>query len=585
MQLKITNFIFNWVLKLPLLISFLGALGVIADYGILQTNTFENTLFYLYLVSISLGIIANMYRFVMPHKKHKIRALLFDVLFSIGLIIIVLHHLNFINIDFLNDRIWLQFGTLIVFIREISLIDFNLLKDRLNPAQIFVLSFFAIILFGTVLLMLPKSTHEGISFVNALFTSTSAVCVTGLIVVDTSTYFTHFGQVVLIILMQLGGLGIMTFASFFSYFFKGVSSYKNQLMLSDMTNSDKIAEVFSLIKKIVLVTFSIEAIGAVIIYRSLSSSPIIDSGQKVFFSIFHAVSGFCNAGFSTLSNNLNETGFQLNYPLHLTIAFLIILGGIGFPIIFNFFKYLNHLIKNRIKFFKGNKSAVHIPWVINLNTRLVVITTFILLFVGTFMFLGLEYNNTLANKSFIGKLIESFFGAVTPRTAGFNTLNMAQLKTPTILLTIFLMWIGASPASTGGGIKTSAFAVAVLNIFSVARRKNKIEIFHREIAPISVKRAFTVILLSIFVIGIAIFFISIFDGNKNTLAIIFECFSAFSTVGLSLGITGSLTDISKIVLILTMFIGRVGMLTLLVSFLKQVKHVKYAHAKEEILIN
>ncbi len=582
-MLKFKNTV-NTIKKTPFLLSFVAVIGIIIDYGVYQSENFEQMLFWLYIVTIGIGILANVIRFFYKKSIPKLKALIFDVLFSIILLALLFHHLKLYNINFLNDRIWLQLGTFIVFIREISLIDFNLLKEKLNPAQLFVLSFFTIIIIGAILLMLPKSTHNGITFVNALFTSTSAVCVTGLVVVDTGTYFTHFGQVILIFLMQLGGLGIMTFASFFSYFFKGVSSYKNQLMLSDMTNSEKIAEVFSIIKKIVLVTFSIEAIGAILIFRSLSPSLIPDLNSRIFFSVFHTVSGFCNAGFSTLTDNLYEIGYRFNYPLHIVIAFLIILGGIGFPIIFNFFKYLRHLIKNRIKLLE-NKKAVHIPWVININTKLVVITSSILIILGTLFFYLLEYNHSLANQPVFGKIVGAFFGAVTPRTAGFNTINMASLQAPTILLIIFLMWIGASPASTGGGIKTSTFAIATLNILSIAKRKTKTEIFHREIAAISIKRAFAVISLSLIVIGLSVFLITIFDGEKNMMAIIFECFSAFSTVGLSLGITSSLTDTSKIILVLTMFIGRVGMLTVLISFLKKVTHTKYRHPTEEILIN
>lgn len=571
--------------KIPFLLSFIAVIGIIVDYGVLQSENFRQNLFWLYIITISFGILANIFRFFKQKYVQKIEALLFDILFSIILLVLLFHHLNLLKVDFLDDRIWLQFGTFIVFIREISLIDFNLLKEKLNPAQLFVLSFFMIIMIGAILLMLPKSTHNGITFVNALFTSTSAVCVTGLVVVDTGTYFTHFGQIVLIFLMQLGGLGIMTFASFFSYFFKGVSSYKNQLMLSDMTNSEKIAEVFSVIKKIIVITFSIEAIGAILIFRSLNTTLIPNLNDRIFFSVFHTVSGFCNAGFSTLTNNLYEVGYRFNYPLHIVIAFLIILGGIGFPIIFNFFKYLRHLVKNRIKIFEDKQSAVHMPWVININTKLVVITTALLIVFGTLFFYLLESNHSLANQSVFGKIVGAFFGAVTPRTAGFNTINMASLQAPTILLIIFLMWVGASPASTGGGIKTSTFAIATLNIFSIAKRKNKTEIFHREIAEISIKRAFSVISLSLIVIGFAVFFITIFDGDKDMMSIVFECFSAFSTVGLSLGITSTLSDTSKIILVITMFIGRVGMLTLLISFLKKVAHTKYSHPTEEILIN
>jgi potassium uptake TrkH family protein len=577
--------IVNWLSKIPFLLSFIAVIAIIVDYGVFQSENFEQKLFWLYTITIGVGIVTNVFRFFQKKFNLNIQALVFDIFFTLILLILLFHHLKLFNVVFLKDIVWLQLGTVIVFIREISLIDFNLIKEKLNPAQLFVLSFFTIILIGAILLMLPKSTHNGITFVNALFTSTSAVCVTGLVVVDTGTYFTHFGQIVLIFLMQLGGLGIMTFASFFSYFFKGVSSYKNQLMLSDMTNSEKIAEVFSVIKKIIVITFSIEAIGGILIFRSLSTTLIPSLNDRIFFSIFHTVSGFCNAGFSTLTNNLYEVGYRFNYPLHIVIAFLIILGGIGFPILFNFIKYIQHLFKNRIKIFESKQSAIHLPWVININTKLVAITTTLLIVFGSLFFYVLEYNHSLANQSVFGKIVGAFFGAVTPRTAGFNTINMASLQAPTILLIIFLMWVGASPASTGGGIKTSTFAIATLNIFSIAKRKNKTEIFHREIAEISIKRAFSVISLSLIVIGFSVFLITIFDGDKNIMSIAFESFSAFSTVGLSLGITSSLSDTSKIILVITMFIGRVGMLTLLISFLKKVAHTKYSHPTEEILIN
>ena len=569
--------LFHFLKLIPFWLSLFAELTIIFEFGFQFSIEVKQDLPWVYLTTLIVGIISLLRRYFSKKDRPPVKVRPFDFL-----ILLLLIELIF---NIFNSRELLHFGILLIFIREFSTLHINLKKTLLNPAQLFVLSFFTIIIVGAGLLMLPNSTHEGITFVNALFTSTSAVCVTGLIVVDTGTYFTHFGQVVLILLMQLGGLGIMTFASFFSYFFKGVSSYKNQLMLSDMTNSEKIAEVFSVIKKIIVVTFSIEAIGAVLIFRSLNTTLIPNLNDRIFFSIFHAVSGFCNAGFSTLTNNLYEVGYRFNYPLHIVIAFLIILGGIGFPIIFNFFKYLRHLVKNRIKIFDDKQNAIHIPWVININTKLVVITTAILIVFGSLLFYILEYNHSLANQSIFGKIVGAFFGAVTPRTAGFNTINMASLQAPTILLIIFLMWVGASPASTGGGIKTSTFAIATLNIFSIAKRKNKTEIFHRQIAEISIKRAFSVISLSLIVIGFSVFFITIFDGDKNIMSIIFECFSAFSTVGLSLGITSTLSSSSKIILVITMFIGRVGMLTLLISFLKKMVHTKYSHPTEEILIN
>ena len=476
-------------------------------------------------------------------------------------------------------------ASFLVFTREFSALNINFRKQYLNPAQLFILSFIMIILAGTALLLLPRATQDGISFIDALFTSTSAVCVTGLIVVDTGSYFTKFGQTIIMILIQLGGLGIMTFTSYFSYFFRGSSSYENQLMLQDMTNTEKIADVFSTLKKIILLTFIIKAIGAACIYISLDQNLISSTNERLFFSAFHTVSGFCNAGFSTLSNSLYETGFRFNYPLHLTIAFLFVIGGIGFPILFNFYKYLKHLVLNRLFAGSNSERPAYAPWIINLNTRIVLITTLILIVTGTVTFYLFEYNNTLAEHNWFGKIVTAFFGAATPRTAGFNTVDTSALHFSTIMIVFLLMWIGASPASTGGGIKTSTFAIGTLNYLSIAIGKKRIELFHREIADISVRRAFAIISLSLVVIGASVFLVATFDSEKDLLHIAFECFSAYSTVGLSLGITADLSSASKMVIIFTMFIGRVSMLTILIAVLRRVKHFKYHYPTEEILIN
>ncbi|MCJ7758561.1 MAG: ATPase, partial [Gillisia sp.] len=417
-------------------------------------------------------------------------------------------------------------------------------------------------------------------------TSTSAVCVTGLIVVDTGSFFTQFGQNVILVLIQLGGIGIMTFASYFSHFFRGQSSYESQLTMRDVTNSEKIGEVFSVLKKIITITFSIELVGAILIFFSLDNIHFTSIADKIFFSIFHSISGFCNAGFSTLENSLYEPGFQFNYPLHLIIALLFILGGLGFPILLNVITYFRHLIINRILPVGHNQTPLHRPWVININTRIVMVTTIVLLSLGTLFFYILEYNNTLAvHPSEFGKIVTAFFGAATPRTAGFNSVDTSALHFTTLMMIFLLMWIGASPASTGGGIKTSTFAIAILNFFSLAKGKNRIEIYRREIADLSVRRSFAIISLSFLVLGTSVMFIVAFEPEQTLLKIAFESFSAYSTTGLSMGLTSSLSNYSKLVLIATMFIGRVSMLTILIALMRRVKHLNYKYPTEEILIN
>lgn len=571
--------------RIPFWLSLLSVLDVVYSFGFEQSKNSQYLITSIYFAALFAGAFSLILRYLMKSERPKIKALKFDVALF-GLIIMVLlkefeHH----EITFFGEDYVLYFTLFWIFIRELAALNINFKRDFLNPAQLFVLSFSIIILIGSLLLMLPKATHEGISFINALFTATSAVCVTGLAVVDTGQYFTVFGQSIILILIQVGGLGIMTFTSYFSYFFRGDSSYENQLQLKEMTNTERIADVFSTLKKIILLTFLIEGIGFLVIFNSLDKTIIPSLADRTFFSIFHSVSAFCNAGFSTLSNGLYEVGFQFNYPLHLGIAFLFIIGGLGFPIIFNGFYYVKHLFVNRIFTKSRRKKAVHLPWVVNINTRIVLITTTILIVSGTGMFFFFEFNNTLEGHSTWGKMVTAFFGATTPRTAGFNTIDTSAMAFPTIMLVFLLMWIGASPGSTGGGIKTSTFAIATLNYLSIARGKDRVEVFNREIGDQSVRRAFAIISLSLVVVGFATFCISYFDSEKSLLNIAFECFSAYSTSGLSLGITSSLTAPSKLVIIATMFIGRVSMLTILIAVVKKVKYLKYKYPSEEISIN
>lgn len=483
----------------------------------------------------------------------------------------------------LENPIWVKIAVLLTFVREFSELRINLNRTRLNPAQIFILSFLVIIFIGSLLLALPNATYEGISNLDALFTATSAVCVTGLTVVDTGTHFTLFGQTIILILIQLGGLGILTFASYFGYFFKGGTTYENQLTLSDITSSKKLGEVFSTLKYIILITFGIELFSALLIYSGIDPAAFHSPSEQLFFAAFHSISAFCNAGFSTLSNSLYETGFRYNYYLQLIIILTFVIGGLGFPIVVNLLNYLKHLASNLLSFTLRNKK--HRPWVMSLNSRINLITTLLISLFAFIVFYLLEYNNTLAEHNGIGKIINALFGATTPRTAGFNTIDTAALYLPTLLMVMLLMWIGASPQSTGGGIKTSTFAIALLNVMSLARGRSRIEFFRREIADVSIRRSFAIITLSFGVIGLAIILITIFDPGKKLIDIAFECFSAYGTVGLSLGITSDLSSASKFIIIIVMFVGRVSMLSIAIAAFRKIKHENYTYPKEEITIN
>lgn len=568
-------------------ISILGICAFVIDYGFNQSGLIQQIVDGFYFFVIAVGLASTFARYYGNVKLFQRRVFFFDLL-SVVYTLYIFYMYLFVGEAFKTDLIlenpvWVVLAVILTFFREFFEIKLDLSRAYLNPAQIFIISFLIIIFLGAFLLLLPNAAHERLSFLDALFTSTSAVCVTGLIVVDTATYFTTFGQSIILFLIQVGGLGILTFASYFSYFFKGATTYENQLTLSEMTNSQKIGKVFSTLKYIILITFVVEGVAAVLIFSTLHHAGFGSYWKQLYFSVFHAVSAFCNAGFSTLTNSIFEEGFRYNYALQIVIIFTFILGGLGFPIVVNILEYLKH--KFIQLFFNRGKNKNHRPWVLNINSRITLATTLSLTVVAFILFFILEYNHTLADHSFFGKIVTALFGAATPRTAGFNSVDMTALTFPTVMITFLLMWIGASPASTGGGIKTSTFAIATLNILSLAKGKTRIEIFRREIADISVKRAFATISLSLIIIGLGIMLITIFDPEKGLLNIGFECFSAYSTVGLSLGITGSLSAGSKLVIIVIMFVGRVSMLSIVIAFFKKVKHKNYRYPTEEITIN
>ncbi len=575
--------------KTPFLwISLVAVIVIIVDVGFFLPDTLSFFLHLFYIAVLWIAAFSIIYRYFKNHGKNGgIRV--FDTLSFLFYLFLLFSRVNWMEglpqwLTFFNNNVWIYLGIILFFIREFSEKKINFKESQLNPAQLFIVIFAAIIFLGCIFFLLPNATYDGISFVDALFTATSAVCVTGLVVVDTGTYFTEFGQIIILILMQLGGIGIMTFASYFSYFFKGGSTYENQLLLRDMTNADKISEVFQTLKKIIFLTFFIEAVGAFLIYLSLDNSNLTLFSEQLFFSVFHSVSAFCNAGFSTLSDGLYEPAFRFNYPMHLIISGLFILGSIGFPIIFNLFKYLKFYILKKISPYRKKQKPINLLWIVNLNTRIILSTTLILIVGGTVFFFLLEYNNSLREHDFIGKVVTSFFGS-TARTSGFNTFETGTLNFTTLMLLMVLMWIGGSPASAAGGIKTSTFAIATLNILNLAKGKERIEVFGREIADNSVRRSFAIITLSILVIVLAVVCVASMETDFSLLSIIFECVSAYSTTGYSMGITGDLSNGSKLVISLTMFLGRITMLTVLIAFLRKMRYSNYRYPTEEILIN
>jgi len=559
---------------------------LIYDFGFHSsiTESFDLDLFYYYALLV--GLVSSVLTYINDRKRIYQRIAILDgISGTFSGVLLALHFFTPENYEFrqVSEQFSLEkIAAGLLFFKGFLDLRVSYKRTTLNPAQLFLISFVVIILGGTLLLSLPGATLEGIGLLDALFTATSAVCVTGLIVVDTATHFTLFGQSILLFLIQIGGLGILTFVSYFSYFFKGEISYEKQIAINQINSSGAIGKELGLLKSILIITLSIEAFSALLIFYNADPTAFASISERVFFSVFHAVSAFCNAGFSTLSDSLMQGGFQFNYGLQLAIILTFILGGLGFPIVSNIVSYLSYKTKGVFSFFD---KPTYRPWVLTLNSRIALITTIVLTIGGTLVFFGLEKDGVLSSHSGFGKLVTALFGATTPRTAGFNTVDASHFRFPTLLLTMFLMWIGASPKSTGGGIKTSTLAIAILNILSLARGRERIELYRREIVEVTVKRAFAMISLSIIVIAIGVLGISAFEPDLTMIEIAFESVSAYSTTGLSMGITSSLSPISKFIIIILMFVGRVSALTVLIAIFRNVINKNYRYPKEEITIH
>lgn len=488
---------------------------------------------------------------------------------------------------FLNSQFYHLLVLLILSFLNLSNGLVRLLGRRTNPSLILAISFMAIILVGAGLLMLPRCTVNGITWVDSLFTATSAVCVTGLVPVDVSTTFTTGGLVVIILLIQIGGLGVMTLTSFFAMFFMGNTSLYNQLVVRDMVSSNSLGSLLSTLLYILGFTLVIEGAGMIGIWFSIHGTLGMDLQEELAFSAFHSISAFCNAGFSTLSGNLGNPMVMTEHnSLYIYVSVLIILGGIGFPILVNFKDIVLYHLRRFWKYAKTRKLEKHkMQHMYNLNTKIVVITTFLLLLIGTLAIAALEWNASFAGMPIADKWTQAFFNATCPRTAGFSSVDLASLGVQTLLVYLALMWIGGAAQSTAGGIKVNAFAVVVLNLVAVLRGTNRVEVFGRELSQDSIRRSNATVVMSLGVLFFAVFVLSIFEPGVSIMALTFECVSALSTVGSSLNLTPRLCDESKLLVALLMFIGRVGLITLMLGIVKQKKNTKYRYPSDNIIIN
>ena len=437
-----------------------------------------------------------------------------------------------------------------------------------QPAQALAISFAAAILVGSLLLSLPLCTASGhISYVDALFTSTSAICVTGLIVKDTPKDFTPGGQVIILILVQLGGLGIMTFSTMVLLAAGRPIAVSDRILVQEGFHPGSPRDFRSLIRNVFFFTFSIELIGLVILFLGfLKSHPW---PRAAYAALFHSISAFCNAGFSVFSDNLMSC--RGNILVNLTVIGLIILGGLGFLVIQEVLSALRALLK-RVKV------------QISLHTKIVLTVTSLLIVAPFLLFFLLEARSSLQSLTWKEKILASLFQVITPRTAGFNTIDLTALGTATAMLLMLLMFIGASPGSTGGGVKTSTFGVALAFLRSRIARRDSVHLFYRNISQDNVIKAFTLIALALSLIFVVAFVILLSQPGMLMKEVFFEVFSGFGTVGLSLGITPHLSSLSKVMIILIMYAGRIGPLTLLLAFSRRRAIGKFEYVEENVMI-
>ncbi len=542
---------------------------------------------YLLHIIIILFILQELIRwFIIRDKKSYLKQRWFENIVALFLLInLFIPEIKIIHliklIPYINEKtatlLYLGFiHFLIIFVVLVKILRYTHLISNLKlpPGAIFTISFAIIIMFGTTLLLLPNATisSKPISFIDALFTSTSAVCVTGLVVLDTAKDFTLLGQFIILFLIQVGGLGVMTFTTFFALFLSGTISFKYRILMKDFLSQENISEVKTLLLKIISFTFTIELFGAMFLYISSGGTLTKFDLYSFYESLFHSVSAFCNAGFSIFTAGMTNPLYVNNYIYHTIIMLLIITGGLGFTTLTN------------ISQIRPWKKYIRLRHRLNLNSKIILSSTIILILGGTLLITFFEPYFFDRSLSFGEKLFHSLYLSVTSRTAGFNIAPMAALTPVTITILLPLMWIGASPGGTGGGIKTTTISLAVLTLYNLMRGKDKVELFGREISLDSIRKAFMVIFSSLIFLCISTIILIWSEPDKAPLNLIFEAVSAIGTVGLSIDITPHLGTGGKVIIIFLMFIGRIGVLTFFLSFVKLGKPLKYNLPKSNIVV-
>ncbi|MDU5111779.1 MAG: TrkH family potassium uptake protein [Clostridium sp.] len=438
-------------------------------------------------------------------------------------------------------------------------------KFKLNGVQILALGFLIAIFIGAILLSLPISSSSGEStnFLDSLFTSTSAVCVTGLVTLDTSSHWSTFGQTVIMTLIEIGGLGFMSFAVLISLILGKKITLRERLVMQEAMNTYSIQGLVKMVRYVLIFTVSVQFFGALLL--STQFVPEYGISKGIFYSIFHSISSFCNAGFDLFGTSL--MGYSSNAVVILVISALIIIGGLGFTVLLEIYE------------FKGIKK-------LSLHSKLVIITSLILIVGGTILMFLFELNNksTFGNMNIQDKLLNSFFASVSPRTAGFNSVVTTDMTMASKFLTIILMIIGGSPGSTAGGLKTVTCGILFLTVLSVIRGREDTEVFGRRFTKEVVYKSFTIVFIALtLVIGVTMI-LSYTEVGASFIDLLYEATSALGTVGLTLGLTPKLSSIGKVLIMIMMYLGRVGPLTVMLALTRKKKKSGYKYPEGKILI-
>ncbi len=514
---------------------------------------FNDVHYYIFILIIADSLIRFIIR---PSKRFGYRRLFIGFLAIIPV-------LNFhgLSLPWLEMNITIQQSILLIIaLSRIQHLAFLLQPFRSNPTQLFIGGFILFILLGAIFLMIPGAHVGSITFIDALFIAASAVCVTGLTVFDVGSQLTVIGQFILLVLIQIGGLGIMTFYALvtISLSQRFLSTESQELQAGWATDSLK--ETFGLVRSIFIVTLIVELVGAVFIFLALPDT-IGSLSQKVFFAIFHSVSAFCNAGFSLFSNSIAL--FSDSFLMIAVFSLLIILGGIGFPVIFEL--HHRYIVKDKQR--------------LKLQTKMVIYVSLILIGLGALVF----FVQALVSGEGYDSIGLAFFHSISARTAGFTMHDLSTYHLASLWFMLILMFIGASPGSTGGGIKTTTFGLLVVALFSTIQSKARIHVFSRHVKPQVIFKALTIFTMSFFIVFIS-FFILLITESIDFFPLLFETISAFATVGYSLGVTENLSSAGKFIIIFLMFFGRVGPLTLAIALTRRQKEANYKLPDEHVLL-